>query len=109
MSLCRYRLFTPHSTLAESITGFIVLLFEFVTRSKSIKSGLLCLRVPLNRMFLQDDCGDALLRAALYWMREVLVRMTRHFDFRPCPYAVEFVCPFLWGKLATLQVKDEPF
>ena len=65
----------------NSITGFIVLLFEFVTRSKSIKSELLCLRVPLNRMFSQDDCGDALPRAALYWMRMLLHHETRLNDF----------------------------
>ena len=60
-------------------------------------------------MFSQDDCGDALPRAALYWMREVLVRMTRHFDFRSCPYAVEFVYPFNWVNLRLHKIIDEPF
>ena len=50
-------------------------------------------------MFLQDDCGDALPRAALYWMREVLVRMTRHFDFRSCPYAVDLYVRSILGNL----------
>ena len=52
VSLYRYRLFTPHSTLAESIDLFTVLLFVFMTRSKSIKSELLCLRcAPQSYVF----------------------------------------------------------
>ena len=75
-----------------------MLLFSDFTCQKRINSQVtIAYVVPLNRMFLQDDCGDALPRAALYWMREVLVRMTRHFDFRSCPYAVGFLCAVLLG------------
>ena len=61
VALCRYSAFTLPDTVTNTITRFIVLLFSDFTCQKRINLQVtIAYVVPLNRMFLQDDCGDAL-------------------------------------------------